>query len=284
MRKSLLAVLAILSFSAPTFSQEGWDRTHEVCNLNGANGAACVGLSAYYRLDEPADYLRVSQVGGALSECPGTDVSTTTTTKFGQVRTASFDGSNSKGFIIPGGGGFGSGTWTVAVWVYPTSAAATSTVLTTMDTDSGKEGLALDLYYTGSALHARARSYMQDTDTLLTSENTTNITANAWHLVVFQSGHSTIRKLYSTQALKVSVDNGTFTSAAWTNAPRANARGNLAIGKSDSSIDGQTGACSRAGASGFTGYMQALSIYGRMLSPNDVALLWNGGAGRDFPF
>lgn len=284
MKKLLLVVVAALGVGAPARGQETWDRNHEDCDVLGALGALCSGLSSYYRLGEPADYLRASQTGGALFECPGIDVATTSTTKFGQARTTSFDGSVSKGFIVASGGAFGAGTWTIAVWVYPTSATVTSTVLTTMDANSGKEGLALDLYYTGSALHARARSYMQDTDTVLTAESTTNVTANAWHLLVFQSAHSTIRKLYSTQALKVSVDNGAFTSTSWTNQPRVNGGGNLAIGKSDAGIDPATGACSKVGSNGFTGYMQALAIYARALSANDIALLWNGGAGRDYPF
>lgn len=283
--KNLLLVAAVaLGIAAPAGAQETWDRSHEKCATLGPLGALCSGLNFYYRLDEPADYVRRSQTGGVLMECPGIDVTTTSTTKFGQVRTASFDGSVAKGFIIPGGGTFGEGTWTLAVWVYPTSAVVTSTVVTTMDSNSGKEGLALDLYYTGSALHARARSYMQDTDTVLSAENATNVTANGWHLLVFQSAHSTIRKLYSTQALKVSVDNGPFTSTSWTNQPRVNGGGNIAIGKSDAGIDSATGACSKVGSGGFTGYMQALATYSRALSANDIALLWNGGAGRDFPF
>jgi len=278
MMKLLSTLLATISLGSVLYPQEAWDRNHEACDVNGSYGALCVGLSGYARLDEPADTPR-----GDLLECPGTDVATSTTTRFGLARSASFDGSSTKGFITYGGGGFGGGTWTVAVWVYPTSVTTTSTILSTMDTSIGKQGLTLDLFYTGSALNARARSYMQDTDTILTAQSTTNLTVNTWHLVVFQSAHSTIRKLYSTQALKVSVNNGAFTSTAWTNSPRTNSSGNLVIGKSDSSVHPVTGACNAMGG-GFTGYMQGFALYGRALTANDLSVLWNGGQGRDFPF
>jgi len=55
------------------------------------------------------------------------------------------------------------------------------------------------------------------------------------------------------------------------------------IGKSVQDVDKYTGACATYGT-GFTGYMQGLAVWGRALSQADVALLWNGGNGRDFPF
>jgi hypothetical protein len=283
LKKIILAAVAALALTAPSFAQETWDRNHEACDSQGPNGTLCLGLASYYRLDEPADYFRAGLTGGALAECLGTDVATSSTARWGLDRSASFDGSNNKGFIVPGGGSFGGGTWTLAVWVYVTDATKTSTILSTMSGASGKEGITLDLFYTGSALNARARSYMQDSDTVLTTTNTTNVTASAWHLIVFQSGHSVLRKLYATNALKVSVDNGTFTSTTWTNAPRTNSSGHLVIGKQYQDVNKETGACQAIGG-GFYGYLQGLAIWGRALTAADLSLFYNGGNGRDFPF
>jgi hypothetical protein len=284
MSKCVTAIIAALALTAPALAQETWDRYHQTCDLVGPNGALCNGLAAYHRLDEPSDYVRYSMLGWGLTECPGTDVATTTTTKFNQPRTASFDGSNSKGFIVPGGGSFGAGTWTVAVWVRPTSNTVSSTILTTMDASSGKEGLKLDLDYNGTNLAPKITVYLQDTDATISSRGTTALSANNWHLIVFRSGSSTRRKVFSSDGISVSTNGGAFTSTvAYSRPIRVNSGGNLAIGKSDAGIDNLTGQCSATG-NGFTGYMQALAIWNRALSPADVGLLWNSGNGRDFPF
>jgi Concanavalin A-like lectin/glucanases superfamily len=285
MRKLLMVVLAALSFSMLAFAQETWDRKHETCDIVGPNGAVCNGLAGLYRFSEPADYIRLSETGGALLECPGTDVATTTTTLFNQARTASFDGTNSKGFIVSGGGSFGSGTWTMAVWVRPT-ANVTSTILSTQDASSGKEGVKLELNWNGTNLSPAISAYYQDADTQVTvgvSSLRTATSLNVWHLVVFRVGASTARKTWGATTFGYSLDNGTFQTATLTAPLRVNSGGNLVIGKSDAGADNLTGACSATG-NGFTGYIQALAFYSRSLSPADVALLWNSGNGRDFPF
>jgi opacity protein-like surface antigen len=289
MKKLLLAVLACVAISSASSAaaQEAWDRTHETCDVLGPNGALCVGLAAYYRLDEAADYVRFSQAGGALMECPGIDISTTATTQFGQVRTATFDGSNSKGFLVPGGGTFGGGTWTVAVWVYPTSNTVDSTILSTEDANSGKEGLFIGLDYNGTDFQAYMETYLQDTDAKISVRTTTAITPNAWHLLVFRSGSSTSRKVFGSDGISISRDDNAFTtigaSQQFSRPIRVNSGGNLVIGKSDAGTDTLTGQCSATG-NGFTGHMQALGIWNRALSKADVDLLWNSGNGRDFPF
>jgi hypothetical protein len=281
-RVVLSIVAALFVATVPASAQEAWDRTHESCDLAGPRGPLCVNLS-YFRLDEPVDTLRVGETGGVLIECPGTDIATTTTVKLKTERTATFDGSANKGFIVYGGGGFGVTETTLMVWVYPT-ANATSTIFSTQDSKSPNEGVKFELNWNGTNLSPAISAYYADnTGTAVAALTRTAVTINAWHLVVYRVGVSTSRKTWGTLTYGYSVDGAAWVTGTLTAPLKGNTGGNLVFGKSDAGADNLTGACSNTG-NGFTGHMQGIAFYPRVAPLTDVTSFYNAGNGRDFPF
>jgi hypothetical protein len=277
MQRSLFVLAVFVAFPVLSSAQRA------TCAWDDGNGPLCQGLVSYYKFEEGSDSLRKDSYGYSdLRECPGTNVGSASG-KLG-TNAVNFTGAATQGLTLPFGGQFGRGFWTIAAWVYPTDNSASRGILSTHSSlvtksmgtgvNTGPSGVKLYLWKSGASLYPRVEVYENETDTQKFRFVNTNVTLNTWHLIVVKSSPTTVGHA----EICISLDGAAFLCTAY----NFNIRGNLGwlvVGKDDASC-----AASLPIGQYFFGRIDSLAIYSRAWSPNDLALFWNSGTGRDFPF
>ncbi len=205
---SLIALaLAIRGFAAPP----------KVCT----QGALCWGLSSIIEFEEPSDYTRIDSQSGqrALLEPAGQNIGTAA----GKIGTNSANFAGASTSYLKTTGSFGDGFWTIAVWIYPTTAGSSGQIQALVSNDTANErGTMLYLYNNAGTLQVWGQVYQTD-DTLKTVNTTSALSLSTWHRVVFQV--STFS--HGDGKIYLTVDNGSRLSTTLTNYVRGSAGGDI---------------------------------------------------------
>lgn len=261
MKKALAAVLAFLVSLAPAILHA----ERNTCNADYTNPSLlCMGLTNLYRLNEGSHSRRYDTFGYLDFERPdGVDVSAGTPQLFGR-NTVSLDSTHY--LRIPNSPSLGNGTWTVAVWFYQTSGTAADQALISKDS-STTHGTKLYLYWDGAGYQVAMTVYESETLLSYGVGSGTYVSLNAWHLAVFTFSPS----LTAYSKIGVSQDGAAFAYQTVNHPIMTNLR-DLRIGQHTD------------GSAPFIGHMGGLLFASRAWDATEVALYWNGGVGRDFPF
>ena len=266
--KRFLVTLALLAFPMSAFAQ-----AKKACNIDGANGALCQGLVAWYPMEELTDSTRKnsSGYGSDLRECDGFNTPHTAAGKFGNALAANVD--IVRPLQLPyAGSSFGPGFWTIAFHIKLLSTrAANSYILSTQDSSSAKEGIKV---YVDTLNKIHVEAYEGETDTLKTITYSSALTLNSWFAVVIKS--SPIASMGGHPGLSISVANGTFQTVAYTYNIRSNPGGTLAVGP----VSGGDSSSCAAGVGDY--YLDNLGFWSRAFSPADVTLF--NALAVDYPF
>ncbi len=229
----------------------------------------CVGLGSVFQMEEASDYNRDSVAGGVeLLEAPNTTVARAAG-KIGSYA-ASFSGVDGTYLYIPRGGQLGN-TFTVAMWVYPTSSSTEQIILSSDEATA--HGPYLSLVPSSGALKFKAVAYYGDAGGDVSVTSTSTMTLNAWHLVVW----GVTPYFTGQQSMFVQVDNGARYSVALTY---------WLTGNGNDLIVGQ-----RKGASAGTGYtlpysgrIDQLTFSSTYWETDTASLFYNAGSGAAYPF
>ena len=184
-----------------------------------------------------------------------------------------FTGSN---FLWSQSGGVFPGSWfTIAMWVYPTTAGSSGQAQTLVSEDGDNQsGNTLDLYNAagaGIAPRIRIRDGIDPKNgPTISATWGSNISLNSWHLIVARLRPKTF---ISNGELSVQVDNGTPVTSAVSVATWGGG-GRLFVGKTNT----------RGSENYYTGYMDQLAIAGIRWTDQETGLYWNAGAGLQYPF
>lgn len=261
MRK-LFAVLAVLALPSLAFA----GHKPKACT----DSVLCVGLIEHYDFEEASDSLRLgSAAGGTFEEPGGQNVANTVSGKFGNA--VVLGGTSTAHLDINPSGNFGTATYTMAFWIYPTTAGTAGQTQAIISTDStNSRGETLYLINTAGSLYPAWEVY-RDSETNVTITSSTSISINAWHLIVvgvkldfFTSSNS--------HWITLSVDNGALQTASLPGPVKQGfTQINLGRRPSGSSYD-------------LSFRMDSFSSWGRALTSAELTLLYNSGSGRAFPF
>lgn len=253
MKKRILSALTVLvSLPAASFAQRA------TCDPN--RSPLCKGLVSFYTFDESSDYLRRDSFSFFDLREPGGVNFGTGSDKVGG--TASIWLNSSGALSYPQYGGIGS-NFTVAVWVFLSNTTGQQFLLTT--DGPSESGVSLYLQDGKPSIWTTA----DEVDTSNGYSTGSAISTSAWHLLVFTM--SPYGPYGKAQAC-VSVDGGAFSCGSLSYNARPTANSTLTVGASyDNTVK-------------YASYMDGLLIAGRVWSPVDVALYYNSGSGRNFPF
>jgi hypothetical protein len=221
-------------------------------------------------MEEDSDTNRDS-VDGALElfEAPNTDVARAA----GRVGSysASFSGVDGTYLYLPRGGALGN-NFTVAMWLYPTS-ASTEQIVLSVD-EATKHGPYLSVVPSAGALKVKGVAYYGDGQGDVSITSTSTMTLNAWHLVVWGLRNDPI---FGTQTMYVQIDSGVTYSVALTYW--------LASSGNDLIIGQRKGASAGVGYTmPYSGRVDQLTFSSRYWDTVDVSEFYNAGGGKAYPF
>jgi hypothetical protein len=271
MKKIIVALAAVAAFTLAFLAPHPSTAGVGICDPQ--QSVLCQGLVEWWNFEEPTDSTRFgSYRNSALLEEPAQNVGQSATHRLGSYAAGNFD-TNAAHFRIPryGSGQFTS-YFTVASWVYLSTGGSYGTVV------AATEGLG---GITTNGLYVRINSsnkpefvvYENETDTGQTYNTypTALVTGN-WYLVVWKlSPFGPYGKAQvCISATKVGDSLSAFSCGDLTYNVRSNA--------ADLSVGG------RENGERFKGYIDGVGIWARAWSPADLALYWNSGNGRAFPF
>lgn len=262
MHRKLLVLAVLLSVPAAVSAQR------VICDPR--QSALCTGVSSVYQLEEDSDARRLDAYGFAdIREADGVNVGRAAG-KIGSYA-ASFAGTDGTFLFLPYDGALGGGTWTVAMWVYPTSAATTQILLSKDEATIHGSYLAL-VPYSGQ-LQVKGIGYYSDTGADVSVTSASSMTLNAWHLVVW----GVTPYFFGKQQMFVQIDNGTRDTVALDYWLKGNAN-DLIIGQRKGASAGS------AYTLPYSGRIDQITFSGRYWEPDSSTLFYNAGSGAAFPF
>jgi hypothetical protein len=229
----------------------------------------CRGLVEWWNFEEATDSTRFgSYANTPLYEmgAAGVNRNATHMAWTGSSYSAGNFNTTSSQFRIPRfGSNMFTSYFTVAVWLYQSTASGLQTVLATTDgsgTASDSSGIILRL----NAGKPELDAWEDETDTGQSYTYASAIPLDQWALVVWKL--SPYGPYGKAQAC-ISVNNAAFTCGDLTY--------NVRSSSADLTVGGRSGEYLNT-------VMDGLAIWSRGLSANDVALYYNSGSGRAFPF
>ena len=235
----------------------------------------CRGLSEYFRFanETSGDQPFYGVFGSVLNEpTPG---NITTRLGHGGVNIApEFDGTTGS-FLWQSYTSGPTGFYTVALWVYPDTAGSVGQAQAIIDwASSQRPGAELFLWNQGGTLQIYHRVTERETGNPI--QVSQNISASAWHYVIF--GASTyLDGGTNSPHIFISVDGAAKSTAAIGYSLQPGC-GQVRIGGQPINGPGGTGAIP------FDGAIDELGFWARELTPAELTLLYNGGAGQQYPF
>jgi hypothetical protein len=235
----------------------------------------CIGLISVHEFEEAQDGPRedVLNSGNFFIEPAGVTVANAAgKTGFGGTTNAvSFSGVSTNYLKFRFTGGFGNGRYSISTWVYPTSAGSTGQVQALYANDSPHQRAGMIyLENVAGSLVPKFQVYQID-DTQQIVAWGSGISTNAWHLVVVEVEPNTFSS--SDGHIYISVDGGGRVSTSLSNFVRA-AQYECDLGRRPYSGDEKP----------YTGRIDQLAQWARVLSPAEITLLYNNGSGQTFPF
>ena len=256
----LLLGAAALVFQAPAVKASG----PAICDPQ--QSSLCSGLGVVFAFEENSDNPRWDENrGAAFLEADGQNVARAA----GKIDSyaASFTGTDGNYLYIPRGGALGA-SFTVAAWVFPTS-ASTEQIVVSMD-EATKHGPFLALVPSSGNVKLKGVAYYGDGQGDVSVTSASSMTLNTWHLVVWGIAVNT-----SGQVTYVEVDNGnrdTVSITYW-----------LASSSNDL-ILGQRKGSGAAYTMPYSGRVDQLAFAGRYWDTTETAEFYNAGSGKAYPF
>jgi hypothetical protein len=261
---ALTFALVLTAVGAVTFLPSTIDGAG-ICDPQRSN--LCNGLVDVWNFDVASNasaYLGQFQDSQLLKEDGGAAVQGGD--KIGGTASIYLGGAATDRLVIRRNGGFTSGNWTLSSWVYlyPQSTARDIVLLSTYDW-SNQDGLLIRWRYITSAWKLEAYGWEAETGTAYTKLAASATTTGAWHLVtVTMSPYGP----YGKSQVCLSVDNAAFECGPMGYSLKGNAR-DLHVGASSSYNNI---------------YLDGFGIWARTWDTADMALYYNSGSGRAFPF
>lgn len=230
--------------------------TLDLFSVETGSSSLLNGLLAYWKLDEASGTLYDETVNNY--DGTGTDLTYQQSTITNGVYSVSFNGTSSKLVMGSGGSGFPkpSSAGTVAMWINTSVAADTRLFYCAGGTAGGM------VFYWNSA----DPSWMTGNGTTFQEDGFSGSTMyndSAWHLFILSwDGSNKYAYADGTEKINVAWAN----SVSWT-------------GPTD-----WTWGATNYGSGWWTGKMDGLGVWNRMITNGERATLYNSGAGRQYPF
>jgi len=260
------AVLAAAILTVPAFA----GHKPKACT----DSVLCLGLVEHYDFEEGSDSLRLGSAAFGTFEEPGGQDIGNAVGKFGNA--VVFTGTSTSYLTVSPSGNFGSMSYTIGVWLYPTSAGSAGQKQAIISTDApNSRGETLYVENVSGNLQARWQVTLTD-DSQLTISSTTNISLSAWHRLVAQvdfTNYDPGAGASNGARLKLYVD-GAATTPVTIALP-------IKGGMSEIGLGGRPYA---GGEWSYTGRLDSLDVWMRPVLPSEVSLDYNSGSGRAFPF
>lgn len=231
----------------------------------------CSGLVEHFNMHDLSDYARYGAFGSVLHENIGFNIGSTAG-KFGNAAnfTTSTDYLWSSTFVPSM-----STSWSVSFWFRASSLPGPTDSKTFISRAGGDGG---SVVYLGNSLgttYLCMYTVNRDGTTPTATCNSTAISINTTYHVAAGVGDPDDTP-GSLQAW-VSVNGGAKAVQALNYVPFGGLS-HLRVGQAPSSGK------SAAGTNNYSGWIDELSIFSRSIGPSDIALLWNGSSGRQYPF
>ena len=236
----------------------------------------CVGLSNVFQMEEDSDRNRDSVDGGSqLLEASNTDVARAAG-KVGSYA-ASFSGTDGTYLHIPRGGSLISSS-TVAMWIYPTSAASEQIILSA--DEATKHGPYLSLVPSAGNVKVKATAHYGDGRGDVSVTSTASMTLNAWHLVVWGYDSAVATDFATTsdtgRVMYVQADSGARDSVGLAYFPIIGPFNDLVLGQRKGSGSPYT--------QPYSGRVDQLVFASRTWDSVDTTEFYNVGSGKAYPF
>lgn len=270
MIKRALALTLALAFAAvgvATFLPSTTDAAG-ICDPQRSN--LCNALVDVWNFDvasNPSAYYGQFQDTALLKEDGGAAIQGGD--KIGGTASVYLGAANADRLVVRRSGGFTTGNWTVSSWVYlyPQVTNRDIVFFTTHDA-LNTDGLFAAWRYASGAWYLNVWGYETETGTSYTKQFTTATSTTAFHLAtITMSPYGP----YGKSQVCLSVDNAAFQCGPMGYSLKGNSR-DLHVG---------------AGpwATGYNNiYLDGFGIWGRTWDAADMALYYNSGTGRAFPF
>ena len=236
----------------------------------------CVGLSNVFQMEEDSDRNRDSVDGGIqLLEASNTDVARAAG-KVGSYA-VSFSGTDGTYLHIPRGGSLISSS-TVAMWIYPTSAASEQIILSA--DEATKHGPYLSLVPSAGNVKVKATAHYGDGRGDVSVTSTASMTLNAWHLVVWGYDSAVATDFATTsdtgRVMYVQADSGARDSVGLAYFP--------IIGPFNDLVLGQRKGSGSAYTQPYSGRVDQLVFASRTWDSVDTTEFYSAGSGKAYPF